>query len=560
MLGLVAVGATLEGASLTLLIPILGVMSGAGGQAWPTRLAESLFASLGVHTATGRLGLMLGGFLILILLRGLTGRARDLTQARLQAAFIQRQRLDVTRALTLAQWSVVERLRHGRVTHAMSSDIMRVAAAANFMVQTVMAAVIVGVQTIMAFALSPLLTGVAIGFAFVGLVTLTAWLKRVFASGRVLVATHGQILDATTQYLGGMKLALSQNLQGAYYSRFAATLDDLRNHQVEIAERQANRRMATTLAGAAIAVLIVFVGLQLLHTPPLVLLGALALLARATGPAAQIQSSAQALAQSLPAYIDLRELCDELEAAPAAPLSLLASAPRRTEGRAASIATHGLGFVRDGAEILRGLDLDLRPGEFVGLAGASGAGKSTLADLLVGLLTPSSGEILVDGDRLAADRLAAWRDRLAYVSQDPFLFHDTVRANLAWGAAEGPDDARLWSALSLVGAEALVRGLPRGLDTMVGERGTLISGGERQRLALARALLRRPDFLILDEATNAIDIAGEALVLKALRDLTPRPTILLIAHRAESFVRCDRVLTLADGELRAPLETARAET
>jgi ATP-binding cassette subfamily C protein len=210
----------------------------------------------------------------------------------------------------------------------------------------------------------------------------------------------------------------------------------------------------------------------------------------------------------------------------------------------------GLAYGRGDAPILRGVDLDLAPGAFVGLAGDSGAGKSTLADLMVGLLTPTAGDILLGDQPLTNDRLATWRDRLAYVSQDPFLFHDTIRANLLWGAAAGAQEADLWQALARTGAEAMVRGLPGGLDTVVGERGLLVSGGERQRLALARALLRRPDLLILDEATNAIDLAAEADILAALRALEPRPTILLIAHRRESFQACDAVLRLEAGVLR----------
>ena len=142
--------------------------------------------------------------------------------------------------------------------------------------------------------------------------------------------------------------------------------------------------------------------------------------------------------------------------------------------------------------------------------------------------------------------LTSWRNQTSYVSQDPFLFHDTVRRNLTWVRQDAREDD-LWGALRLVGAEAMVRGMEQGLETVVGERGMLVSGGERQRLALARALLRNPRLLILDEATNAIDMGSEREILERLLALKSRPTIIMIAHRAESLDLCERILALEDG-------------
>ncbi|MEO7690491.1 MAG: ATP-binding cassette domain-containing protein, partial [Sphingomonas sp.] len=132
--------------------------------------------------------------------------------------------------------------------------------------------------------------------------------------------------------------------------------------------------------------------------------------------------------------------------------------------------------------------------------------------------------------------------------QEGFLFNDTVRRNLTWGTA-GIAEAAIWDALRLAGAEEIVRRLSEGLDSMVGERGIALSGGERQRLAIARALLRNPRLLVLDEAANAIDAAGEKALLERLAALDPRPTIVMISHRAESLVRCDRVITIELGQL-----------
>ncbi|PIB92141.1 ABC transporter ATP-binding protein [Caulobacter sp. FWC2] len=548
--GLVAAGALVEGLGLTLLIPILGLVSDQAGSSWPARATQKMFAALGVNDTGVRLTLLLAGFLALMMLRGLVVGARDLAQMSLQAGFVERQRRDVMRALTSAPWASVERLRHGRVTQAMGGEVMRVAAAANFLLTASVAAVAIAVQLTLALVLSPLLTLVAIGLGLLGLATLMPWLRRGFAGGAALTQLGGGMADIVNQYLGGMKLAVSQNLQDGYQTRFERALGKIFEHHMALSREQVARRTRAAIATALIGALLLFVGLRVIQAPPLVLLAVLALLIRASGPAAQVQQSAQIFVQALPSYLQLRALCTDL-APPPAPTSRppAVAIPRRP-----AIVLHDIGLTRDETWVLRGLDLALEPGEVVGLAGPSGAGKSTLADVLVGLLPPGEGEIRLAGCVLDEGQIPAWRDLVGYVSQDPFLFHDTVRANLAWGARDC-DQAAIWGALEQTGAAPMVRAWPMGLETQVGERGTLMSGGERQRLALARAILRRPDLLILDEATNAIDLDSEKRVLENLRALSPRPTILLIAHRPESFAACDRVVRLESGRLR-PVDRA----
>ena len=141
---------------------------------------------------------------------------------------------------------------------------------------------------------------------------------------------------------------------------------------------------------------------------------------------------------------------------------------------------------------------------------------------------------------------AAWRDHVSYVAQDPYLFGDTVRRNLLWANPQA-SEAQLWDALAVAEASALLERMPAGLDTVLGERGSLISGGERQRLCLARAVLRRPWLYVLDEATSAIDVATEQKILQRIAALNPRPTIVMIAHRDESLSNCDRILYFEAG-------------
>ena len=182
------------------------------------------------------------------------------------------------------------------------------------------------------------------------------------------------------------------------------------------------------------------------------------------------------------------------------------------------------------------------------LAGPSGAGKTTTADLVAGLMLPTAGHVVVDGTPLTPDRLLAWRRSVALVPQDPFLFHEAIEDNLRW-AEPGATEDELWEALRMANAAEFVRELPSGLQTVVGDRGMRLSGGERQRLALARALLRDPDLLILDEATSAMDTENELAIRRALASLNGRTTILLIAHRLSTVSEADWIVVLDRGEV-----------
>ena len=198
--------------------------------------------------------------------------------------------------------------------------------------------------------------------------------------------------------------------------------------------------------------------------------------------------------------------------------------------------------------MLAGVSLRLRAGTVTGLAGASGAGKSTIADLVMGLLRPTSGTVSIDGHVLADGDVRAWRRSIGYVPQDTFLLHDTVRANLHWARPDATEQ-EMWLALDQASAGDFLRTRGEGLDAVVGDRGIRLSGGERQRLALARALLLEPDLLILDEATSALDAANEQQILEAVQQLAGRITVLLITHRLAALRGAQEIHVIAGGRV-----------
>lgn len=198
---------------------------------------------------------------------------------------------------------------------------------------------------------------------------------------------------------------------------------------------------------------------------------------------------------------------------------------------------------------LKDISLAIQRGESVGFIGASGAGKSTLVDILLGLLTPDTGEVRVDGKDIQAN-LRNWQDQIGYVPQSIYLTDDTLRRNVAFGLPnEQIDDEAVRRAIRAAQLEEFVHSLPQGLDTLVGERGIRLSGGQRQRIGIARALYHDPVVLVLDEATSALDTAAERGVMHAVTALQGSKTIIIVAHRLSTVEKCNRLYRLKQGKL-----------
>ena len=201
------------------------------------------------------------------------------------------------------------------------------------------------------------------------------------------------------------------------------------------------------------------------------------------------------------------------------------------------------------APVLAGIQMEIARGEAVGLVGPTGSGKTTLVDLVLGLLVPTRGRVLVDGEDLNG-REIGWRRQVGYIPQDIFLADVSIRENVAFGVRrEDIDDDAVWLALERAQLAEFVRGLPEGLDTAVGERGVRVSGGQRQRIGIARALYDEPEVLVMDEATSALDHETEQVVMAAIERLKGGRTLILIAHRLSTVESCDRVVLIRDGSL-----------
>lgn len=203
---------------------------------------------------------------------------------------------------------------------------------------------------------------------------------------------------------------------------------------------------------------------------------------------------------------------------------------------------------RSDFQVLKSINTEIKPDSLVALVGPSGAGKSTFVSLLLRLYDPSSGRILFDGIDNRGIPLSALRSQMAVVPQDIFLFGGTIRENIAYGKPDATDEM-IEDAARKANAWEFINNFPGSLDTLVGERGTQLSGGQRQRIAIARAVLKNPKILILDEATSSLDSENERLVQDALEKLMSGRTSIVIAHRLSTIRKADHILVMDNGKI-----------
>jgi len=198
---------------------------------------------------------------------------------------------------------------------------------------------------------------------------------------------------------------------------------------------------------------------------------------------------------------------------------------------------------------LKGVSLKLNKGRSLGFVGLSGAGKSTLMDVVLGLLEPTTGQTLSDGQDIFSN-ISSWQENIGFVSQQVFIMDDTIRRNVAFGVEDADiEDEEVLAALEVSRLKEFVVNLPEGLGTKLGEHGTRLSGGQRQRIAIARALYRDPEILVFDEATSALDNTTEKEISSAIDELRGQKTILVVAHRISTVANCDQIVLMEDGAI-----------
>jgi ATP-binding cassette subfamily C protein len=548
----VSVGAALgQGVGLVLLVPMLevagvGKQSSSGGL---TGTARRAFGDVGLSLT---IRTMLVAYVVVIAIVAVLSAYQSVQIARYRLTFVDSLRSRLYAAIGAAEWRHLLGQRQSDLLNVLTVNAGVVYQGTSALLSLGTTSLVVGVQVLVAIRISPSMTGLAIGTG----VALTAlvWplVSRSRRLGRTLVASNQAVVGTITGFLDGLKLAKSHGMEAGHVASFNDSIRRSRTAQINLVKASSAAIVVQLVATAVVLAVLVDIALEHFHLPVAQLLVLALIFTRLVPQISSMQKNIQLTVQALPAMHELMSVIAECESAAEAGDGGFVHEPRRP-GLRSQVRLENVHFTYPGAgpgrpEALHGVSFDIPARRTTALVGPSGAGKTTLADLTVGLLCPTEGTVTVDGRPLIGSARKAWRATVGMAPQDPFLFHDTIRANLTWARPDAGEDD-LWTALDVAAAAELVRRLPLGLETVVGDRGTRLSGGERQRIALARALLREPDFLVLDEATSSLDTEHELAIRHALTRLHGQLTILVIAHRLSTVRHADAIIVIDDGQL-----------
>ena len=534
LLALMLGAALTEGAGILALVPMLSLMSD-GAAALP-----GWAQPLAVHVT---LPALLVFFVMLVALRALLQYAVGVTQAKLQLALIDRWRSRVFTALVRADWRTISSLRRSDQTSLIVSGIDRLGFGFSSLLSIVSSAATLAAIWIAALWLSPLLALCAIGGGVLVLAGFVPLRRRAHRLGVRLGEDYRRVQAVLDDTLRALRLLKSHGREQQASDAMTGSMAQLREAQVTF-QRAASRSRAMLHIGAAILLAIIVAIAVANGVPNAVLLPLIVLFARSVPLLDTVQYNAQQWAHAAPVLAETQDLLAtvQLGAENAAGDDLPTLPERRIT--LDGVTVHHAGRAQPA---VHGISLSLAVGSITALVGPSGAGKSTIADLLGGLLVPDSGTLAVDGRQISGEALINWRRSVAYVHQEPVLFPATIRENLAWAEPDA-DEAQMRRALTDAAA-GFVFDLPKGLDTPVGDAGHQLSGGERQRIAFARALLRDPALLILDEAASALDPRSEALIASAVAAMKGERTIVIIAHRGVLTDLADDIVNVSGGRI-----------
>jgi ATP-binding cassette, subfamily B, bacterial PglK len=372
--------------------------------------------------------------------------------------------------------------------------------------------------------------------------------RRLVNNSAIISRAFSHRVQAVQEGLGGIRDVLLDGSQAVHVERF---------RRVDLAFREA--QIANNIIGGAPRYFVEAFGISIIAVLAYVtaarpggLVGALPVLGALAFGAQKLMPLLQQVYQSWSLYAGNRQVTMDVVELLEQPL------PREVDYRSSrahirfehDLALDDVSFRYrvDGPWVLRGVDVRIARGGRVGFVGRTGSGKSTLLDIVMGLLQPTTGTVLVDGQPLSDNNRRAWQARIAHVPQHVFLADATLAENIAFGVEPGAIDmVRVRDAARQAQIDDFIEAAPAGYQTPAGERGVQLSGGQRQRIGIARALYRDADILVLDEATSALDDATESAVMKAIEGLGSEMTVLIIAHRLTTLSGCDIVIRLTDG-------------
>jgi len=534
-----------EAAGLVLLIPLLGLVGldvGQGSLGQIGELVSGFFRFLGLEPTLVSVLLI---YVLVVSFSAFLTRYQTLKTSQIQYEFAAHLRKRLYNAITNSSWLFFSRMKASNFAHALTNEIDRISVGTGQFLTFISGIMILAVYIIFALELAGLFTGVIFAVGVTILLLLRRRASRSRSSGEEITTTTRDLYYSIMQHLDGMKTIKSFGMQNENIKLFSKQANQVARNYLNAIRSYADVKILFDIGTVIVLAIMVYFLIEIIKIPTASLFLLIYLFVRMIPQFSTIQRAYQYFTNMLPAFSNVMRLEEEcLENSETA-----GSRDEQIELKK-EIKLENVKFSYRGGEhfTIKDLNLKVLAGKTTAIAGPSGAGKSTVADLVMGLIKPEEGKVFVDGVAVTEKSLASWRNKIGYVAQETFLFNETIRFNLQLSRPDASEE-ELLEVLQLAAAYEFVSKLPEGLETVIGDRGVRLSGGEKQRLALARALLRKPSLLIMDEATSNLDSDNEKKILKAIDNLHGEITILMIAHRISAIENADHIYLVDGGRI-----------
>lgn len=533
-----------EGIGLLFLIPILelaGLNTGQYPQDKITQLISSFFKFTNLPLT---LISVLFVYVVIVSMHALLNYCQTMINYSVEQEFTLKLRQALYKAITNANWLFFSKHKASDFTCALTVELDRIEIGTHFLLQLITTIILALIYSSLVLHISPLMTSLVL-ICGAGLLLLTKRkVSEAHLTGEELSIENSGLYSAAIEHFNGMKTVKSYSKEKENINMFAKIAKHITQINIKAVDNQTKARCTFEIAQVITLCFIFYAAYTILKMKTTSILLLLFLFARIMPKISIVQESFHEIVHMLPAFskiIALKECC----------LASTEHKPKHTEKVEFkhTINLENLYFNYDTKnKLFSDLNLIVHAGKITAIVGPSGSGKSTILDLITGLIKPNKGQILIDDISLSVKNLESWKNQIGYVTQETFLFHDTVRSNLLW-ACPYASDKEINDVLRLANAEQFVHSLPYGLETVIGDRGVSLSGGERQRLGLARALLRKPSLLILDEATSSLDSENEKRIQTTIDNLKNIITILIISHRLSAIRNADVIYILENGNI-----------
>ncbi|MDN4526740.1 ABC transporter ATP-binding protein [Fictibacillus fluitans] len=536
----------LEGMGIFLLVPLLSV-SGILKSSGSSFLMQYL-PSFDDYSVKAILPIVLGIYVLVVVLQNIIQRKLSIFTISMHQGFIQEVRIKLYESLLYSNWNLFITKRKSDLINLLTIELARVNAGVGLFMQLLTSLIFTAIQIGIAFCLSPNITAFVLLSGLILAFFSRKFIKRSKLLGNKTSQLAQHYFAGITDQLNGIKDIKVNNLETSRLQWLTRLNDGMVQEQIDYARLKSDSQLFYKGASAILIAVFIYLSVNLFQGQAGQLLIILLIFSKLWPRFTGIQSSFEQLASYIPSFVNIHSLEEETKLAQESEAREMES--ERLE-LVNEIECRDVTFRYNQKEYhyaLEDINLSIPANRMTAIVGKSGGGKSTLIDILTGLNQPEQGDVLIDGHRLSGENVKALRQSISYVPQDPFLFNESIRDNLLIVHPDASEED-IWGALEFSACAEFVRKLPNGLDTQIGDRGVKLSGGERQRLVLARAILKKPSILIMDEATSSLDTENESKIQMALERIKGSMTIIVIAHRLSTIRNADQVVVLEKGRI-----------